>query len=214
LYKNVIICRDHNTDVLKDTRKSAYLKNLLFSYNLHLPSFQATHIVVSSQTLLDLIIVDDPSKVEDFGQESVKFLSEHDLVYVNYIFNTPPYKPPEICFRDLAKIDYVMFETDWNSLSWEDFFSTRDVNEKVAIVNSQLTCLLDRHAPIKKIKIRRNPAPWLSQEIKNAMSHRDSLRRHFRRTRSVQKYHEYKVSRNKVKQMQHNAKVNYFLPAY
>lgn len=46
--------------------------------------FEPTHHLKNSDTVLDLCIIDDSSKLIEFDKHSVAFLSAHILIHINY----------------------------------------------------------------------------------------------------------------------------------
>jgi len=41
-------------------------------------------------------------------------------------------------------------------------YGHKDPNEQISALNSLITKFLDRHAPLRRIKMTRTPAPWLN----------------------------------------------------
>ena len=79
-------------------------------------------------------------------------------------------------------------------------FAAPDVNSKLGIFNNAFRQVLDAHAPVKTVKIRSRPCPFVTEEIKDLMKIRNHLHHRFLLTRDEQfDWAEYKVSRNSVK---------------
>jgi hypothetical protein len=58
-------------------------------------------------------------------------------------------------------------ETDFKDLNTLPFcvvYSVDDTKEKLDILNSLFKSCLDKHAPLRKTKITRPPAPWLNKD--------------------------------------------------
>ena len=47
-----------------------------------------------------------------------------------------------------------------------------ETNESVCTLNASLRKLLDKHAPLKRIKIRTKPCPWYDKEVESARLYR------------------------------------------
>ena len=59
------------------------------------------------------------------------------------------------------------------------------------------TSIADKHAPLRTRKVRSKHAPWLTNEIKKQMNHRDYLKQKATQTKSRHFYEAYnKVARN------------------
>ncbi|KAG6456389.1 hypothetical protein O3G_MSEX009712 [Manduca sexta] len=74
-----------------------------------------------------------------------------------------------------------------------------------------VTALLDAHAPLKKIKLKRPPAPWITHGVRMAMRRRDRAFRQYRRHRSEENWCLFKAARNRCNQMVRNAKRRHIL---
>ena len=71
-YKHSIIFGDFNADIL-DTYDSMQLKNFIDSPNLYCVPYRATHHLRDSNTLLNLCVIDDSTKMTGYGQHGIAF---------------------------------------------------------------------------------------------------------------------------------------------
>ena len=62
-------------------------------------------------------------------------------------------------------------------------FDQTDVDSKLNILNDTLQSVLSLHAPVKQIKLRSRPCPFVNQEIKDLMRSRDLLPKQFIQSR-------------------------------
>ena len=72
------------------------------------------------------------------------------------------------------------------------------MNTAVGLLSSKLTSILDRLAPVKKIQIRSQYVPWLTNETKKLMQDRDDAQKHASNTQSGENWQAYKHLRNTV----------------
>ncbi|XP_029673838.1 uncharacterized protein LOC115241977 [Formica exsecta] len=98
------------------------------------------------------------------------------------------------------------FRNDLSSRDWNSLLCAQDVNHKICILNNFLLECYDKHAPLKNIKPRHLPAPWLIEDIRAAMRERDRARRVWRRRRTTANYSAYKTMRNGVQVAVRDAK--------
>lgn len=77
-------------------------------------------------------------------------------------------------------------------------YNVPNIDEKVDLVNSALISVFDIHAPCRKIRLSKPPAPWLSPDLKELMSIRDKVKAKYKQTKSSDLWHEYKTLRNQV----------------
>ena len=70
----------------------------------------------------------------------------------------------------------------------------------VDALNSLVTWCLNRHAPLKKVKLTRPPAPWMaSDEIRELQTTRDKLRTQARCSGTDETWTSFRVVRNRIK---------------
>lgn len=209
LYRDIIILGDFNTCILKSDTRANKLLNILSSFNLHLLPLSATHKSPNcTPSLLDLIIVSMPSNVNIHGQFPSCF-SYHDLIYLSYNIRSPKKKAEYSFRRSLNKIDNDALLNDACALNWCSVFSCDSVDEAVSNFNTCIINLYDRHAPLKKIRIKHNPSPWLTDSIKCAMMARNRARKRFQKHPSDDYFLQYKLLRNKCNKLCRTAKRRY-----
>lgn len=82
-YTRVFVMGDLNTGLLMTNPNHDYnqLTTMFDSCNLTILPLAATHHTATSHTLLDLMVVSDPSEVLLHGQLPVPGVSHHDLIY-------------------------------------------------------------------------------------------------------------------------------------
>ena len=77
------------------------------------------------------------------------------------------------------------------------------------------TSITDKHAPLRTRKVRSKHTPWLTNEIKKQINHRDCLKQLRQlRQKSRHFYEAYKIARNKTNKMVEKAKSRHFLTYY
>ena len=61
--------------------------------------------------------------------------------------------------------------------------------------------VLDRHAPVRTIKVKYRLTPFVDDEIKELMKRRDRLHRVTRQTKNTYDWDSFRVARNEVKEI-------------
>ena len=84
-----------------------------------------------------------------------------------------------------------------------------DINSMLSSFNDVISSVLDVHAPIRTIKIRSRPCPYVTLEIKQLMKRRNNLHRRFLQTRDPNDWQNYKNSRKEIKVILQDAERNY-----
>ena len=73
------------------------------------------------------------------------------------------------------------------------------VDNSLDAFNDLLLAYLDEHAPIKTVKIRHKPNPFITEDIRDLMKVRDRLHKRASRTGMREDWEVFKELRNRVK---------------
>ncbi|CAG5037897.1 unnamed protein product [Parnassius apollo] len=158
---------DFNTCLLKGDYRCEKLKSLTEACNLHILPLSATHkIPECTPSLLDLIIVSSPDFVLKHGQHDADLFSHHDLLFLTYKVRPPKAKSRILLRRNFGGMDKERLLEDASRMDWSAVENASTVDLKVELFNSFLIQLYDIHAPVKPIKMKHLPAPWLTDSLK------------------------------------------------
>ena len=155
--------------------------NLLEAFNLRLHATQATH---RAGHILDLIITrnDDESFIRNVDVHD-STISDHFTLICLLDIRKPRYGRKTISSRNLKSVNNDAFRDsiEKSSLLSVDFV---DVSQSVELYNSELSRILDCHAPLSTRRVTVRPAaPWYSNEIKTEKRKRRKLERQWRKCR-------------------------------
>ena len=95
---------------------------------------------------------------------------------------------------------------DASSIDWTPVLVSDSIDEKVRELEGIILKLYDVHAPIRRVKVRHDPAPWLTDYIKTMMAKRDKAKLRFRRCPTDQNLARYKFLRNHCSRLCRDAK--------
>ncbi|XP_075157983.1 uncharacterized protein LOC142231250 [Haematobia irritans] len=116
---DVILAGDYNSNALKDDSIVVSFNSIgLYNVNEIVP----THYSETSNTLLDLFLVDDKSKVLKYDQLCVPCFSKHDLIFMSY----GHLHRNDECHRtvfDFKKIDYCQLYEEFVSMDWNAIYN-------------------------------------------------------------------------------------------
>ena len=84
-----------------------------------------------------------------------------------------------------------------------------DVDGQLNYFNCNFLRVLDRHAPVKTMKVRYRQSPFVDDEVKELMKKRDRLHRIARQTKSICDWNSFRVARNEVKEVLREAEKRY-----
>ncbi|XP_053405136.1 uncharacterized protein LOC128558892 [Mercenaria mercenaria] len=150
------------------------------------PTHVAGHIlgvVITRDTddIISNVEVVDPGLTDSNG----KLTRDHFAVSFNARVSKPAPIRKTVTFRKMGSIDVKAFKNDLNSFTFlgQDDAVT-DLDEIVNSFNSNLTLLVDKHAPVKtKTIVLRPTCPWFNEELHDAKHIKRKLERNWRRTK-------------------------------
>ena len=214
LNKPIVILGDLNCDVLKQNcPESKALINFAKEMNLSQLIKSPTRITNTTQSLLDVVLVSSNSLVRRSGVLNTT-ISDHLPVYVEFKLKSRKHPPHYITVRSYKNYSPSLFITDLARSSHDSLlsiFNDGDVNTMLDTFNQTIQSTLDSHAPIKTVKVRSHPCPFVSQDIKDLMKTRDQLHRRYLQTRDDLDWSNFKDARKAVKRMLKDSERNYYL---
>lgn len=211
LGNSIFVLGDLNCNLLSDGPERRALHNTCNELNLVQIIESPTRVTVNSESLIDVILVSTPSLVKSSGVMQTS-ISDHYPVYVVLKLNTSKSPPCSVILRSFRNYDPTLFALDI-AQSFGSFNclldQLHDVNDQVKTFNNYFSYVLDRHAPIKNIKIKNRSTSFVNREIKEAMRIRDKLHHLFYQTRTHTDWINYKSCRNTVKAMLRTSEKTY-----
>ena len=208
-YEHSVLMGDLNTCLLKQDYRSSKLTQMISSLDLNLLPLKATHYDKASNSLIDLIVTSSSDRINSHGQYTASGFSHHDLLYLSYKIRSPKPPPRFLYRRILRAIDYTQLSHDAYNMEWRNVVHLTSVDEKVELLNKLIIQLYDKHAPIKKIRIKHPASPWITDEIKVLMAKRDKLKSKFKTAPSDELWNSFKLLRNQCNHLCRNAKRSY-----
>ena len=86
-----------------------------------------------------------------------------------------------------------------------------DVDDKLFAFQSLYCRVLNDHAPMKQVHVRGNQVPYMTDQWRRAIRHRNHLWRHFTRDKSDTNYAAYKTQRNVCTSLRRKAIKGHFI---
>lgn len=202
LYSHSIFMGDFNTCLHKDDSRSKKLLSIVESCNLHVLPLAATHFSPGcTPSLLDLILVSSLDFVSSHGQYPADAFSYHDLIFLSYKIRPPKAKSRTLLQRNFGGIDGDRLRDDAANLDWSAVTDVDAIDSKVEVFNTLLTQLYDTHAPIRPVKFKHLPAPWLTDEIKRLMEKKNAAKNKYKLKASDDNRLKYHKARNRCNTM-------------
>lgn len=108
-FKNVIITGDFNCDLVSNSYESNYLREMIDSPALKVVPPAPTHHMATSDTWLDLLIVDDLPKISEYSKSESPFIAGHDLLWFSRNLSSPCSQSCIFSCRNFHDLDDVTF---------------------------------------------------------------------------------------------------------
>ena len=165
----------------------------------------------SSQSLIDVIMTTNKEIVTSSGVLASS-ISDHNLIYLLLNLKVPRAKLSYVSIRSYKNYNPTKFLEDlqfapFHMVNFFDDISDQvdvyntlflDVlNEQVDVYNTLFLDVLNEHAPIKKIKIKAKPNPFVTPEILQLMKTRDNWHKSAIKTKDKLHWNAYKFSGRK-----------------
>ena len=171
---------DFNSDALKQQSNMFFsVKHLMFIFNWVQLINTSTRITPTSESCLDLIFVSHRDTISQSGVINIG-LSDHFLTYCTRkvqrgSFNTHN----SVNIRSMNNYSYENFLMELNKINWFQVTDIGDVNKVRALFHNLLIKVLNRVAPIKQVRLKQRPEPWMDGHILGLINQRDQALHHF-----------------------------------
>ncbi|XP_071572597.1 uncharacterized protein [Temnothorax nylanderi] len=201
IYKNIIIGGDLNCNLLTDCYEANYLRELMSGLSLTIVNSDATFHTATSDSWLDVLVVDDSDKVLAYAKSLSPFIAGHDLLELSYSLDRKLDLDQSILRRGYRSIDASAFLEHLDAIAVNvqtlaGFPS--NVDELCAWLSGTLLEALDVFAPARASVIRKPPVRWLTDELRSRLRTRNQLYKQARRSSSLLGYARYRHFRNQL----------------
>ena len=200
----LVVTGDMNIDLMPGRKKFPFTRqylNILSSLNLHQHVTKPTRTTKNSSTLIDHIISNSPERITFTDVLPCPLLSDHDAVYPCVNIKVTRFQPRYKYIRDERNLDETAFIEDVKGLPMSAVYGVDDPEEQLEMFNTMLLDCLNSHAPLRRVKITRPPAPWLQGQTIRSLQNRCRTERHAIQGQpsSETAWQAYRDSRNELK---------------
>ena len=141
---------------------------------------EPTRVTPLSSSLIDLVLTNRPENISKSGVIHLG-ISDHSLVYLLYSivqstsvqFSLPKIRQTAGEIRNFKNFDESGFIQEISLLPRDMIYQSNNRNMCWQVWKSLLLGTLDRHAPLRQKRLRDNPVPWITPQIKQLMRNRD-----------------------------------------
>ena len=162
-----------------------------------------------TKSLLDWILVTNPERITSSGVMSDCF-SDHSIIFCVWKIKIPKAPPKFITLRQYKKMDTDNFINDTVEIDWDRFQLIPFAEDACSFLSSELTKVIDKHAPLKTFRVKGRHLPWISTELLNLFKQRDKAWAKYHLSNSPADWDIYKGLRNTCTTKTRNAKSSYY----
>ena len=203
--QEVYILGDFNINLLsKETlcmRKPIYYTEFWSLHGLRQSIAGPTRITESTSTLLDHILTNSVDRVSQSGILEIG-LSDHMLTYcTRKITRKKHFEHKYIQIRSLKNYTQENYIQALKETNFPDYSNFNSVDEAYDDFIAKLTAVIDKMAPIKRIRVKGNTQEWFDDEIHCAINIRDKHFSAFKRSKSNEDKLSYKRAQNQVQNL-------------
>ena len=208
------ILGDTNFDVLRPTKPG------VTPYIQLLGDLALTQMVTEptrpgeSPSLLDHLVVSRSDLVSDVTVIPCS-ISDHDLVTASVADVKQPFVPDTVTVRSMRRVNQDALRLELLLADWSRLYQADTVSGMWSGFLETWRPIIDRHMPLRAVKIRHRSYPWLEDEtVREAMAARDAARLDRDRTPCEETQQEFRVRRNAVKVALNTASAAFFATSF
>ena len=142
---------------------------------------EPTRVTKNSSTLLDPIFISNRDIVSSVGTRDANSTSDHRLAFCCLSLQVTRNQQKYVTYRDYKQFREDAFYWDLCSISWDDIYYMRNVDDKTNFFMLQLTSLFEKHVPVRTVRVNKPPAPWLTPALKALMKESDKAHTYFKK---------------------------------
>ena len=205
----LLLTGDTNIDMLKpsDSHTKRY-QSILGAFGCHQHVTKPTRITRKSKTLIDHIVTNNRRCITATDVIPGWSIGDHEGIFACVNVRVPRYQPRYKWIRLERKLNAEEFVEDCANLPLSIVYGLDSPDDMVQGFNTLFGECIDRHAPLKRIKVTRPPAPWMnSDELRKLQAERDKLRHEAHKENSDDdSWVAFRAVRNKIKSVINKSK--------
>ena len=208
----IILLGDFNVDYNRRSTAKSRLQTLARAFSLEQLITSPTRITESSESIIDLIFVNNIHRVVASGVIPLE-LSDHSLIFC--VIKSGVAKTGgnyrDINYRCFKRYDKVKFNRDLENANWSFLDSISDINTTLSTWCNLFSVIAEKHAPIKSRRVKCiNKAPWITPELTKLMRERDFHQKQAHKTNSEYHWVKFRQLRNFINNQIKLAKSKYY----
>ena len=194
----IALLGDFNVDMKSSTKTKGQqqeLHSFLVVNDLKQIIETPTRVCQFSSTLIDLICVNNYHRVVQ-KEVIATPISDHSIVLCVFKSGVPKIPARTYETRSFKNYNKCEFRDDLKSVPWHNVETAESVDDAVLLWERLYSEVADRHAPIKKKRVKGHKTPWVTNKLLEIRRDRDYHLRKARASSSPYHWNMYKKLRN------------------
>ena len=100
--------------------------------------------------------------------------------------------------RNIKKVDILKYIKDIGQVKWDCVYNATHVSTAYSEFEKALLNVIDKHAPLKRKRIKKKESPWITDDILQLIRNRNKLKQHAKLTKKIEDWKRYKKARNYI----------------
>ena len=126
-------------------------------------------------------------------------MSDHDAPFACINVHIDRFQPRYKFIRNLKKLNEQDFINDFHALPRSIIYSSDDPDEQLGYFNNLFSECLENHAPLRRVRITRPPAPWMEESQICSLQQHNILRKEAHQTGTQELWVKFRHVRSKLK---------------
>jgi Reverse transcriptase (RNA-dependent DNA polymerase) len=206
-----VIIGDLNQDLL--TSRGDKLREFMLNFNFRNAISLPTHFQRGAATSIDVLLSNDVNLVRNSATIACPF-SNHSFITGILSLDNKTSGGSTLEARMLSKKNLDLIKTSLASVRFDLVDLAETVEDKWAILKKLLLDAVDKHAPIKRFRLKKKQnLPWVDKECLYFMHKRDRLHSiavKLKSPRGSQLWADFKTARNRVKSLLRRKMTKFF----
>ena len=195
---DIFVISDLNCNLLSEDYESRAFSDFCTTLNLTQLIKSPTRITESSQSLIDVIMTTNKEIIASSGVLTSS-ISDYNLIYLLLDLKVLRARPSYVSIRSYKNYNFTKFLEDLQLVPFHMVNFFEDISDQVDMYGILFLDVLNEHAPIKRIKIKAKPNPFVSPEIKQLMKTCNNWHKSAMKTNDKLHWNAYKFFRQEVK---------------
>ena len=156
---------------------SCKLMNITDVYGLQQLITEPTRVTQTSSTLIDVIYTNCSDKIVCSGVCHIS-ISDRSMVFAYRKLSINGLTPGHnaLTYRKFCKFNRINFRNDITSQNWDEINNFSNPNDMWSKWKCMFLSIVDKHAPLRRMRVRVRSSPWITSELKKGMHNQNILK--------------------------------------